>query len=267
MKVIKSISLLLLFISFVFQAHSQNVVQNKKQKGKLYISWGYNKDWHSKSDLHFHSKSNNDYDFTVYNVKAVDRPNFDKLFNEDISIPQFIYRVGYTFAKHPNMGIEIGFDHAKYIMVQDQVAHIKGKIYEKNVDQDTILTRDLLRFEHTNGANFLMLSFVWKNLICQSKQGASELYFALKPGAGIVIPQSEVFLFGVDQNNNYHIAGYVTGLDMQLHYEYKKHLLVETGFKGVFANYLDVLSIADSRANHHFFCLEWLISIGYQFSL
>ena len=55
--------------------------------------------------------------------------------------------------------------------------------------------------------------------------------------------------------------------NLELRYEYKKHLVIETGFKGVFANYLDVLSVADSKANHHFFCLEWLISIGYQFEI
>ena len=83
----------------------------------------------------------------------------------------------------------------------------------------------------------------------------------------MVIPQSEVALFNVDQNNNYHIAGYVGGLDLGLHYQFRKHFIAETGFKGVYANYLDVLSVGDSKANHNFFCLEWLISIGYQIAL
>ena len=89
----------------------------------------------------------------------------------------------------------------------------------------------------------------------------------MKPGAGIVIPQSEVALFNVDQNNNYHIAGYVAGLDLDLRYVFLKHYTAETGFKGVYANYLDVLSVGDARANHSFFCVEWLICIGYQFSI
>ncbi len=255
-----------LFILYSGNAQGQATAE-KRPKGQLYISWGYNKDWYSTSDLHFKSKSNNDFDFTVYDAKAKDKPSFNRIFNSAISIPQFIYRVGYTFARHPNMGIEIGFDHAKYIMTRNTVLHVKGKIHENYIDKDTLVSSDFLRFEHTNGANFLMVSYFQKRRIFNNSSGKSELFAILKPGAGIVIPQSEVALFGVDQNNNYHIAGYVVGLDLDLRYEYKKHFIIETGFKGVFANYMDVLSVADSKANHHFFCLEWLISIGYQFSI
>ena len=239
----------------------------KPPKGKFYLAWGYNKDWFSRSDLHFTSKGNNDYDFTVYDVTAHDRPNFGQIFNKAISIPQFIYRVGYTFAKHSDMGIEIGFDHAKYIMDRNDVRHVKGKIYENYIDKDTLISENFLRFEHTNGANFLMVSFVKKHNIVTGKSGNHKLFTVIKPGAGIVIPQSEVYLFGTDQNNVYHIAGYVIGLDLGIHYEYKKHLFFETGFKGVYANYIDVLSVGDARANHHFFCLEWLLCVGYQFSI
>ena len=240
---------------------------DKRPKGHLYISWGYNKDWYSPSDLHFRSKGNDDFDFIVYNAKAHDRPDFNKIFNSAISIPQFIYRVGYTFARHPNMGLEISFDHAKYIMTRNTVLHVKGKIYENYVDKDTLVTPDFLRFEHTNGANFLMISYFQKRRIFNNASEKSEFFAVAKPGVGIVIPQSEVALFGNDQNNNYHIAGYVFGLDLELRYEYKKHFVFETGFKGVFANYIDVLSVANSKANHHFFCLEWLVSIGYQFEI
>ena len=263
------ILLKLFFVLFIL--YSGNIqgqaTAEKRPKGQLYISWGYNKDWYSPSDLHFSSNGNNDFDFTVFNVKAKDKPSFDRIFNSAISIPQFIYRVGYTFARHPNMGIEIGFDHAKYIMTRNTVLRVKGKIFDNYIDKDTLVSSDFLRFEHTNGANFLMVSYFQKRRIFNSTSGKSEVFAVLKPGAGIVIPQSEVALFGTDQNNNYHIAGYVVGLDLDLRYEYKKHFIFETGFKGVFANYLDVLSVADSKANHHFFCLEWLISIGYQFAL
>jgi hypothetical protein len=259
--------LLLLFSGYASTSFCIDQPVAKPPKGHLYFAWGYNKDWYSTSDLHFESKNSDDYDFTLYDVRAHDKPRFESIFNSDISIPQFIYRLGYTFARHPNMGIEIGFDHAKYIMNQDQRVHVKGKIHESLVDKDTILDRKFVRFEHTNGANFLMLSFVSRQHLHASKSGSHQFYSLIKPGAGIVIPQSEVALFNVNQNNNYHIAGYIFGLDLSMRYEFRQHLIVETGFKGTFANYLDVLSVADSKANHKFFCLEWLISVGYQISL
>lgn len=242
-------------------------IADQKQKGKFYLSWGYNKDWFSRSNLHFSSKGNNDYNFTVYDATAHDLPRFNQIFNKALSIPQFIYRVGYSFAKHPDMGIEIGFDHAKYIMDRNRVRHIKGKIFENYIDKDTLISPQFLQFEHTNGANFLTVSFVKKKALLHNSSGRNIVYAVMKPGLGIVIPQSEVLLFGVDQNNKYHIAGYVFGMDLGLHIEMNKHFFADTGFKGVFANYIDVLSVAESRANHHFFAAEWLISVGYQFSL
>lgn len=255
----------LILIIALFQGPEANA--QEKQKGKFYFAWGYNKDWFSRSDLHFSSKGNNDYDFTVYDATAHDLPRFNQLLNKNISIPQFIYRVGYMFAGHPDMGIEIGFDHAKYIMDRNRVRHIKGKIFDSFIDKDTLISPQFLQFEHTNGANFLMVSFVKKKTLMRNSAGVSKLAAVVKTGLGIVIPQSEVLLFGVDQNNVYHIAGYVFGIDASVEYMINKHFYVQTGFKGVFANYIDVLSVADSRANHHFFAAEWLISVGYQFSL
>jgi hypothetical protein len=269
MSIQKTLAFIFSFITFNLCSTSSNSAENteEKPKGRLYILWGYNKDWFSRSDLHFESVSNNDFNFTIYDVSAHDLPRFEKAFNKDISIPQFIYRIGYSFARHPKIGIEIGFDHAKYIMTKNQIAHVKGKIHENYIDKDTILSEKFVRFEHTNGANFLMLSLVYKNEFYHSVSGSNVFSYTLKPGAGIVIPQSEVALFNVNQNNNYHVAGYVSGLDLGIHYQFRKHLIAETGFKGVFANYLDVLSVGDSKANHNFFCLEWLFSIGYQIAL
>src|SRR5436190_14476616 len=109
----------------------------KPVRGKLYFSWGYNKDWYSLSDIHFVSKNSDEFDFIVYNARAHDRPQFDEVFQSGISIPQFIYRIGYSFAQHPDQGIELGFDHAKYVMMRNDVLHVKGKIHENYIDKDT----------------------------------------------------------------------------------------------------------------------------------
>ena len=93
------LSLFTLSTSFIFGQDDKK----KVAKGQLYFLWGYNKDWFSLSDLHFESTNSNDIDFTVYQVKAHDKPRFESVFKKDLSIPQFIYRIGYTFGKHPSM--------------------------------------------------------------------------------------------------------------------------------------------------------------------
>ena len=237
-----------------------------KQKGSFYFTWGYNKDWFSKSDLHFKNSGSNPYDFTLHKVRAEDRPNFDELFNKDISIPQFIYRFGYYF-KNSKFGIEGSFDHAKYIMIQDQVVHITGTIHDVYLDKDTSLSRNFIQFEHTNGANFVMISLLWRDQLLVSRNGKHILSGVIKPGAGIVIPQSDVSIMGVRQNNNYHVAGYIFGTEANLRYEPGKHFFIETGFKGVWANYIDVLAVEEAKANHSFFAVEWIIGIGYRIAL
>ena len=242
-------------------------VKAKKEKGSFYFAWGYNKDWFSKSDIHFESKGKDNYSFTILNVKAKDKPKLDHIFDTNVSIPQYIYRFGYYLGKNKTLGIELSFDHAKFILVQDQVAHVKGNIRGQYVDKDTVLSNDFVKFEHTNGANFLMLSLMKRHTLLSSKSERHRLQGVIKPGIGIVIPQSDVSLFGHRQNNYYHIAGYIFGSEAGLRYEYGKHLFGETGFKGTFANYTNVLTVDDAKANHHFFCLEWLFSFGYQIAL
>lgn len=259
---------ILLFILFLPSGlkaqESGGPVKTKKGKGSFYFAWGYNKDWFSPSDLHFESKGKDNYSFTIHDVKANDLPKLDHIFDTDLSIPQYIYRFGYYFRNNKRFGIELSFDHAKYIMKQNQVAHVEGNIRGAYVDKDTILSPGFIRFEHTNGANFLMLSMLRRHQFLASKSEKHRLQGVIKPGIGIVIPQSDVSLFGHRQNNYYHIAGYIFGVEGSLRYEYGKHLFGETGFKGTFANYTNVLTVDDARANHHFFCLEWLFSIGFQ---
>ncbi|MBP6335358.1 MAG: hypothetical protein KA444_07800 [Bacteroidia bacterium] len=264
------ISIIVLFlITFLSpEIRAQNTSSEKavKRKGSLYFTWGYNKDWFSKSDLHFSKTGAGAYDFTIHDVKAEDRPNFDELFQKDLSIPQFIYRLGYYF-KNEKYGVEVAFDHSKYIMIQDQVARVSGTIQESSIDKDTALTNNFVAFEHTNGANFLMLNFLLREQLLASKNQKHKLQGVLKPGAGIVIPQSDVSIFGKRQNNDYHIAGYIFGVEGDLRYELGKYLFLETGFKGVFANYTNVLTVDEAKANHSFFALEWLIGFGCRVNL
>ncbi|MFM6924256.1 MAG: hypothetical protein ACKOU7_02045, partial [Ferruginibacter sp.] len=74
------------FCSFVFTASAQ-------KKGKLisgiYLQWGYNTEWYSRSSIHF--KMPGGTDFTLHHVKAMDRPDLDAVYKKpkDISIPQY----------------------------------------------------------------------------------------------------------------------------------------------------------------------------------
>lgn len=238
--------------------------QHKKSKGTFYGSWGYNKDYFSRSDLHFSNNGSDNYDFTLYDVKAKDRPGFDQIIDIQISIPQYVYRFGYYFDTKKGLGIELNFDHTKYVMVQGQTVRIKGQIHETALDQDTVLSRDFLRFEHTNGANFMMINFLKRHTFLHSKNNRHWLSGVLKTGGGIVIPKSDVAIFGKELDNIFHVSGWIAGVETGMRYD-RKYFFLEQTVKGSFANYLDVLTVGTGKANHRFWCFEIILTAGFQF--
>jgi hypothetical protein len=248
--------------------------QTKVGKGTLYIAWGYNKDWYSKSDIHFQNHSNeynpvtgkNDYyDFTLQGLKASDHLGVDHLLTTPLTIPQYVYRIGYYFNNKQDLGIEINFDHAKYIVDDYQVAHLKGNIRGKEYDQDTLISPDdFLHFQHTNGANFLMLNIMKRQTLFVSLNKKHWVSMVAKVGAGIVIPRTVVKLFGQEQNNYFHIAGYCAGVEAGFRYDAFKYIYLEYTIKGTFANYIDVLVVGPGKANHYFGAFENILSLGLQ---
>ena len=268
-------SILILCHSILKSQESQSVP--KKAKGTFYGGWGYNKDWFSKSDIHFKNTSNDFnsvtgthdlYDFTVYDAKAKDRPGFKDIMHTDLSIPQYVYRIGYFFNDKHNLGMEINFDHVKYVMVDNQTLRVKGMIHGEPIDKDTLVGREnFLHFEHTNGANFLMLNFMKRQRLLTSKNERYQLFAIAKPGAGIVIPKTEVILFGQEQDNRFHIAGYCAGLEVGFRYEAFKHIYLEYTGKGAFAHYTNVLVIGSGKASHYFWTFENILVFGLQIPL
>jgi hypothetical protein len=239
-----------------------------KGRGTFYAAWGYNRDWFSKSDLHFHDSGTDNYDFTLYDVKAKDRSGFSQILRTaitgDISIPQYVYRFGYYFNNKHDIGVEINFDHSKYVMINNQTVQITGQIHGVQMDKDTVLYDNFLRFEHTNGANFMMGNFIKRKNFLHSGNNRHWLSAIVKTGFGIVIPKTDVTIFGNRLDNKFHVAGWITGVETGLRYDFR-HFFMEFTGKGTFADYSDVLVIGTGKANHHFWCAEAILNAGFQF--
>ena len=239
--------------------------QSRIGKGTFYFSWGYNKDYFSKSDIHFKNRGSDNYNFTLYNLKAKDRTGFKDILATDLSIPQYVYRLGYYLNNKKDIGIEINFDHAKYVMVNNQEAHLKGNIHGVNYDLDTLVSTNFLKFEHTNGANFMMVNLMKRHNLIVSSNKKHWLSGVVKVGAGIVIPKTDVTLFGERLDNRFHIAGYITGIETGLRYDLFKYAFIEFTGKGTFANYTNVLTVGSGKAHHHFFTGQAILTAGFQF--
>ncbi len=262
---------LFLFVGILFTGSSQTDSLKKKNK-QWYFSWGYTRAAYTKSDLHFQNNSNkyneftgktDNYAFTVYDAVAQDRPDFHQISDIiNITIPQFVTRLGYSF--NNKWGIEINYDHTKYVVNDYQKVRVKGHVNNNYFDQDTILDpSNFLHFEHTDGANFWMINAVRKISLLKPNKNF-EASWVLKPGAGIVFPRTDVTLFGERLNNDWHVAGWIVGFESGLRMEFFKHGFFEFVGKGSYADYVNslVLGKGNGKVRHHFFAGQLTATIG-----
>jgi hypothetical protein len=253
-------------------AWSQKDTLKKKQ---FYISWGYTKAIYSKSTIHFKNNSNkfneqrgksDNYDFTIYDVTATDRPDLDKIKDvKNITIPQFVGRVGYML--NEKWGIEMSYDHTKYVVDDWQRVRVKGQIDGVALDKDTTMNPNtFLHFEHTDGANFWMLNAVRKfNFFKPSKSFCASA--VVKPGAGVVFPRTDVRIFGQQLNNDWLVAGWIVGVEAGLRLEFMKNGFFEFVGKASYADYRRcfILGRGNGNANHHFFAGQLTATLGLKF--
>lgn len=268
-----------LFMIGMSPAMAQNTANTKSKKHAFtyYLSWGYNKCWHTRSNIHFQNLNGqvnpktglvDYYDFTIYKAKAHDRPNYEGIKDiKNLTIPQYNVRFGIYFNDKMNDGIEISFDHTKYVMSDYQTLRLVGQIYGVPINKDTLIDpNNFLHFEHTDGANFLLVNYLKKFNLCKSKKEWFSLSLVTKYGAGIVIPRTDVRLFGNRINNKFHIAGVVVGVEAGLRATVLKYAFVELTSRGTYAYYINSLvqGKQNGSASQRFATLQAILTAGIQ---
>ena len=253
----KKINRMRYFIIVILLVFFKNTSANDGQE-KWYLQWGWNREVYTKSTIHF--VNSGQYDFYWNKVTAKDKPDFQAIPTLAVTIPQFSFRIGYRISE--KWFLELNHDHTKYVVTPGQVIHLTGEIDGKSYDTDTILDNSQFHFEHTNGANFWMLMAARKFTLGEKCQ---RLSFFAKGGAGIVFPRTDVTLFGKRLNNQFHVAGYIAGIEGNARYQVWRGLYADLGIKTGFANYINALTVEGGKANHSFGFLEGIFSIGYSF--
>lgn len=281
MKILKKIFFLAIIFSVV-QSFSQvdSAMGRKIKKLTFYGTWGYNRWAFTNSTIHFtNAGTPNDpnpthqpYDFTIYNATAHDAPDFNHIAGNledvvNVTIPQFSVRLGFYFNNKNDEGWEINYDHAKYVVTDGQQMHVKGTINGHSFDTLCVFPRSYFHFEHTDGANFWQANYIKRWKFYKSKDGKSSIGWMFKPGAGVVIPRTDVTLFGNRLNNRWHIAGFIAGVETGFRAEFLNHLCLEFTVKAAYADYLwcYVQYAGHGNASHRFGTVGAILSLGYQF--
>lgn len=241
--------------------HATAQTHKKKRKGELYFSWGYNKEWYTKSNVSVSQPVlGNDYKFT--NITGHDHPGWDDgIFNKPLSVPQYNYRLGYTLNKKSGWGFEINFDHTKFIFA-DQNAHITGKLNSKPVDT-TVAFNQANGFYYylNNGANFLLFNLTKRYCVAATNNGNLKLDFFGKVGVGPVIPHVQNELFGKQNDAHFQFGGWNVGAEAAVRGTFFKFVYLELANKFDYARYSG-LRIYDGTAHQAFGTYEWILSLG-----
>ena len=265
--------LAVLFLGFSF-GYGQEEKQKKEpltQKGQMFVFWGWNRAGFTNSDIRF---KGNGYDFTLENVVVHDRPSplsLDYINPGKISIPQFNFRLGY-FIKD-NLALVIAQDHMKYVMDQDQTVGFKGDIsdpvYAAMVQngQVNLVDSEFLTFEHTDGLNYINLGLEkYKPLLTKEK---INIVWAYGGGIGMMMPKSNIKLFGNERSDRFHIAGFGLDARTNINVIFWKHWMARVEGKVGYINMPDIkttLNNKPDKASQDFVFGQVNFGIGYTFN-
>ena len=267
-----------------------------KRKGNLYGSWGYNRAFYSKSNIHL---TGDGYDFTITNLTARDQPGGHDFLTyikpTMFTIPQFNFRFGYFLTD--KTFVTFGHDHMKYNM-DKQATLLTGTITE-GVHSGTYNNTDVLvgenaesgvyqpdminslpagfvsEFEHCDGLNDFSfelghLEQLWIAPNCKHAFSAVGTI-----ASGMMIPDSDTDVLGHEPRHDmeagkkaYHLAGYSLSASVGLQFDFFKHFFLLGKLKAGYINMPDILTTVEGgRASQHFNFIEPMMLLGYSHSI
>ena len=273
----KLVFIALTFCAFSSVVSAQDVVENPEKytahnKGKFFISWGGNRESYSKSDIHF---KGNDYDFTLYDVKAHDKPkgyHVDYLNPARMTIPQTNLRLGYFISDH--YSITLGVDHMKYVMFQNQAVDYKGNYpnmggYGESLPNNQVfLTEEFLTYEHTDGLNYVHTEVSRvddiSKLFCINDTDKIQVNITEGLGAGVLFPKTNTQLLGRERHDDFHVSGYGVSAKAGINITFFKHFYIQGELKGGYINMPDIRTTKSSSdtASQHFTFFQRIIAVG-----
>lgn len=259
-------------------SQTEKTTHHNNNKGRHYFFWGWNRAWYSDSDIRF--KGDN-YNFKLSNVQAKDRQTpfaLDPYFNiKMITIPQTNIRLGYFI--NDKIDISFGYDHMKYVMVNQQEVKINGKIAIGNkydgtyLNDDINLANDFLMFEHTDGLNYVDVEITRNDDVLELLKIAHNpnkitINTLLGFGGGFLLPRSNVLLLDGDRYDEFHMAGYgfsaKAGLDIIIY----QYFFLRSEFKNGFIDMPSIRSTPSDKdiASQHFFFSQINFCFGFAYN-
>ena len=244
----KRYCLLLLTMFFLISGFSQRKKKSYPKKsfnaGAIFLQWGYNRDFYSKSDINFTGPG---YDFTLQDCQAEDRQeslSYENYFKfNNITIPQYNIRIGYMIKK--NWAISLGFDHMKYILKDNVPYQLSGTI-NPGVDLETnwsgtyinepVITQEAsFHYENSNGLNYIRAEV---SRVDQWYRERNSAWFALSSlfgaGAGAIVSMNDFTFAGRKSIETQSLSGMGLSLHADMRLEFFRHFYIQPGISSGF---------------------------------
>lgn len=282
-----TIKLLPLFILYLtslnlFSQTQDSIKYTSSNKGKFFVSWGGNRESFSKSDIRFKGEN---YDFTIQDASAHDKPkgwHLDYINPSNITIPQTNLKIGYFISDH--YALAIGVDHMKYVMNRNKTKTLNGYINLPLTEEGSqfngtynneefFVSEDFLKFEHTNGLNYIYAEFGRSDDISSILNLPNidkfQLNITESVGAGVLYPKSNTTLMNKDRYDEFHLAGYGFSASVGLNFTFLKYFYIQGDLKSGYINLPDIRTTdnANESASQHFLYLQRIISVGGKFRI
>ncbi len=233
------------------------------KKHSIWASWGYNKEWYTRSNVKVRQESlGNDY--TFHSVRANDHPGWDEtsVFKQALTIPQYNYRLGYMIDEARGIGIELNFDHTKYVIDHGQNIHMTGQFNGRPIDSTIDYSRENGFYYYlNNGANFFLINFVKRWTFADLFRSRLRIDALGKAGIGPVVPHVENSFFGRENKPHFQLGGWNAGLEGDIKLSFFRYVYLEYGAKLDYARYSN-LKIAEGTARQAFGTFEMILSLG-----
>ena len=276
------ITILLILGSFVSIAQRRNKPKPKKSfnAGAIFVQWGYNRDFYTKSDINFRGTG---YDFTLQDCEAVDRPepfSVENYFNiKNITIPQFNLRIGYMIKR--NWAISLGYDHLKYVL-RDNVPYTLSGTINPGVDLETnwsgtyinepVITQEAtFHYENSNGLNYIRAEV---SRVDQWYRERNSAWFAFSTlfgaGAGAILSINDFTFAGRKSVFTPSLSGMAISLHADARLEFFRHFYIQPGIGTGFMLQNNVRTRPEdynSAASQSFGYLEAHVLVGWLFYL
>ena len=279
--------LVIALISITSFAQTENQVDlpvvNEKytahNKGKFFMYWGWNKAFYSKSDIHF---TGDDYDFTIYDVMAHNRPkgiHIDYINPSRVTIPQTNVRIGYYISD--KYSISLGYEHMKYVMDNYKTVNISGYYpnqtdnnFDEYVNGDEVfLTPEFLTFEHTDGLNYINTELSRVDDISKifhlPNTDKVQINFTEGIGGGVLYPKTNAKVFDKERHDDFHLSGFGLSAKAGLNITFFKYFFIQGEIKAGYINMYDIRTTYSNsdKAQQQFWFVQPMIAFGGIFRL